>query len=183
MTLEARGRHSPRVGVLETVLRTELQSSGRALGVLNCWAVSPDYNSYIYFFNLIQLFSVIHIIFWIYLFIFFICISNFILFPHFPSTTTTPIPSLLPLPTNPPTTASLSWHSPTLGPITSPRASPLLDVPQVHSLLHMRLEPWVPPCVLFGWWFSPWELWSYWLVHIVVPPMELPTPSAPCVLS
>jgi hypothetical protein len=24
----------------------------------------------------------------------------------------------------------------------------------------MRLEPWVPPCVLFGWWFSPWELWG-----------------------
>jgi len=24
----------------------------------------------------------------------------------------------------------------------------------------MWLEPWVPPCVLFGWWFSPWELWK-----------------------
>jgi hypothetical protein len=24
----------------------------------------------------------------------------------------------------------------------------------------MRLEPWVPPCELFGWWFSPWELWG-----------------------
>jgi hypothetical protein len=22
----------------------------------------------------------------------------------------------------------------------------------------MQLEPWVPPCVIFGWWFSPWEL-------------------------
>ena len=68
-------------------------------------------------------------------------------------------------------------------PITRPKASPLLDVPQVHPLLHMRLEPWVPPCVLFGWWFSPWELWSYWLVYIFVPPMELQTASAPCVLS
>ena len=47
----------------------------------------------------------------------------------------------------------------------------------------MWLEPWVPPCVLFGWWFSPWELWSYWLVYIFVPPMELQTASAPCVLS
>jgi hypothetical protein len=27
-----------------------------------------------------------------------------------------------------------------------------------HPLLHMRLEPWLGPCVLFGWWFSPWEL-------------------------
>jgi hypothetical protein len=26
-------------------------------------------------------------------------------------------------------------------------------------------------------------LWRYWLVHIVVPPMGLQTPSAPCVLS
>ena len=25
----------------------------------------------------------------------------------------------------------------------------------------MWLKPWVPPCVLFGWWFSPWELWGY----------------------
>jgi hypothetical protein len=23
----------------------------------------------------------------------------------------------------------------------------------------MQLEPWVSPCVFFGWWFSPWELW------------------------
>ena len=22
--------------------------------------------------------------------------------------------------------------------------------------------------VFFDWWFSPWELWGYWLVHIVV---------------
>jgi hypothetical protein len=28
--------------------------------------------------------------------------------------------------------------------------------------------------VLGGWWFSPWELWGYWLVHIDVPPMGLP---------
>jgi hypothetical protein len=39
------------------------------------------------------------------------------------------------------------------------------------------------PCVVFGWWFSPWELWRYWLVHIVVPPRGLQTPSAPWVLS
>jgi len=39
----------------------------------------------------------------------------------------------------------------------------------------MQLEPWVPPCVLFGWWFSPWELWGFWLVDIVVLPMGLQT--------
>jgi hypothetical protein len=47
----------------------------------------------------------------------------------------------------------------------------------------MQLEPWVPPCVFFGWWFSPRELWGYWLVHIVVSPMGLQNPSAPWVLS
>jgi hypothetical protein len=43
----------------------------------------------------------------------------------------------------------------------------------------MQLEPWVSPYMLFGWWFSPWELLSYWLVHIVVPPVGLQTSSRP----
>jgi hypothetical protein len=47
----------------------------------------------------------------------------------------------------------------------------------------MKLEPWVPPCVILGWWFSPCELWVYWLVHIVVPSIGLRTASAPWVLS
>jgi hypothetical protein len=34
----------------------------------------------------------------------------------------------------------------------------------------------VPPCVLFGWWFSSWELWRIWLVDIVLP-MGFQTPS------
>jgi hypothetical protein len=29
---------------------------------------------------------------------------------------------------------------------------------QCHPLPHMRLEPWVPPCVFFGWWSSSQEL-------------------------
>ena len=35
-----------------------------------------------------------------------------------------------------------------------------------HPLLHIQLEPWVPPCVLFGWWFSLRELWGWsgWLI-------------------
>jgi hypothetical protein len=45
----------------------------------------------------------------------------------------------------------------------------------------MQLEPWVTPCVLFSWWFSPWELSGVWLVIIVLP-MGLQTPSAPSVL-
>jgi hypothetical protein len=61
--------------------------------------------------------------------------------------------------------------------------SPPFVVQHSHPLLHKQLEPWVSLCVLFGWWFSPWELWRYWLVHIVVPPMGLQAPSAPLVLS
>jgi hypothetical protein len=94
-----------------------------------------------------------------------------------------PIPFPHPLLTNPPTPVFLSWHSPTLGPFTRPRAFPLIDVPEDHPLLHIQLEPWVPLCVHFGWWFSPWELWRYWLVDIDVPLMGLQIPSAPWVLS
>jgi hypothetical protein len=48
----------------------------------------------------------------------------------------------------------------------------------------MQLEPWVPPWVLFGWWFSPWELWGTgWFKLLVLPPMGLQAPSASSVLS
>jgi hypothetical protein len=102
-----------------------------------------------------------------------------------PLKTPSPFPFPLPLLTNPPIPTSWPWHSPTLGHrvVTGPRASPTIDDQLGHPLLHIHLEPWVPPCVLFGWWFSPWELWGYWLVHIIVPPMELQTPSTPWVLS
>jgi hypothetical protein len=73
------------------------------------------------------------------------------------------------------------FHSSTLGhqAFTGPRTSPPIDDRLGHPLLYMQLEPWVPLCVVFGWWFSPWELSGYRLVHIVVPPMGLQTPSAP----
>jgi hypothetical protein len=35
----------------------------------------------------------------------------------------------------------------------------------------------------FLWWFSPRELWVYWLVHIAVPHIGLQIPLAPWVLS
>jgi hypothetical protein len=102
-----------------------------------------------------------------------------------------PLPHPLPLllwgcsPSHLPTPTSSPCYSPTLGhrAFTGPRASPPIDVWQGHPLLHMQLESWVPPCILFGWWFSPWELWGYWLVHIVVPSMGLQTPLALSVLS
>ena len=52
---------------------------------------------------------------------------------------------------------------------------PSFDPRQGHPLLHMHLGLWV----LFGWWFSSWELR---LVNIALP-MGLQTPSAPPVLA
>jgi hypothetical protein len=129
---------------------------------------------------------------WIYLFIsitflldiFFLYISNVILFPGFPFENVLFPPYPFPLLTNLPTPASWPWHSPILEhrTFTGPRSSPPIGDWPGHSLLHMQLEPWVPPGVFFGWWFSPRELWRYWLIHIVVPPMGLQTPAAPWVL-
>jgi hypothetical protein len=39
----------------------------------------------------------------------------------------------------------------------------------------------IPPCVLFDWWFGPWELRGVWLVDSVVFPKRLQTLSAPSV--
>jgi hypothetical protein len=71
--------------------------------------------------------------------------------------------------------------SPSLGHLSSfigPKTSPSIDW-QVHSLLHMQLEP----CVLLCWWLSPWGFWGVWLVDIVALPIELQNPSIPSILS
>jgi hypothetical protein len=119
----------------------------------------------------------------IYLDIFFIYISNAIPFPTIPSEyLLSPSPS--PCSPNHPL-SFLVLHFPILGHRTfsGPRASLLIVDRLGHPLQHIQLEPQVPPCVLFDWWFSSKELWQYWLVHTVVPPMGLQTPSAPWVLS
>jgi hypothetical protein len=114
---------------------------------------------------------------------YFIYISNVIPVPDPPPKKThpPPIPSPLPLVNNLPTPASCPCHSLVLEhrAFTGPKASPTIDVWLSQPLLHMELEPWFLPCVIFGWWHSPWKLWGYLLVHIVVPPMGLQTPSAP----
>ena len=94
-------------------------------------------------------------------------------------------PLSLPPPPQPTHSSSWPWHIPILGHRTfkGPRASPPIDDRLGNPLLQMQLEPWIPPCVFFDWWFSPRELWCYWLVHIVVPPRGLKTPSASWVLS
>jgi hypothetical protein len=104
--------------------------------------------------------------------IFSIYISNVIPFPGFPSKTSLSYPSSPCSPIYP-----LPLFSPKLGHQTfsGPKTSPPIDVQQGNPLLHMQLESWVPPCVLFCWLFSPWELWEYWLVHIFVPPIGLQT--------
>jgi hypothetical protein len=66
--------------------------------------------------------------------------------------------SIPPAPAHQPTHSHLlTLAFPILGhrALTGSRASPLIGVQQGHPLLHMQLESWVPPCVLFGWWFSP----------------------------
>jgi hypothetical protein len=91
-------------------------------------------------------------------------------------------PSPAPQPTH---SHSQSWHSPILGHRTfiGPRASLPIDDQLGHPQLYIQLEPHVPPCVFFDWWYSSKELSGYWLVHIDVPSMGLQTPSAPWVLS
>ena len=97
--------------------------------------------------------------------ILFIYISNVISFHGFPLETPY---SILPLPasmrvlphpsTHPPTPTSPPWHCPILRhrqALPGTRATPPTDVQQGHPLPHMWLGPWVPPCVLFGWWSSP----------------------------
>jgi hypothetical protein len=100
----------------------------------------------------------------------------------------THIPSSLPLlrwgcsSTHPPTPNSpplipLHWNI--YGAFIGPRTSPPIDTWQGHPLLNMQLKP----CVFLGWWLSPWELWGFWLVDIVLLSMGLQTPSSPSVLS
>jgi hypothetical protein len=117
-------------------------------------------------------------LFFFFLDILFIYISNVILFPRFPSGIPYPI---LPLPasmrvvpypaTHFPIPVSLPWHSATLGHwfSTGPRASPPIDTIHDHVLLHMWLEPWIQPCIHVGWRLSPWEHLGVWLVDIFLP--------------
>jgi hypothetical protein len=95
--------------------------------------------------------------------IFLIYISNVVPLPGFPSKSPLSPPHSQCSPTHP-----LLLPGPSIPPIlrhrtfTGPRASLPTDDWLGHPLLHMQLEPWVPPCVFFGWWVSTRELWGYW---------------------
>jgi hypothetical protein len=118
--------------------------------------------------------------------ILFIYTSNVVL-PSWLPLCTPPIPSPLPLPLwgCSPTPPAHSYLTTLAFPFAG--ASSLHRTKGLHSywcqikqsLLHMQMEP----CILFGWWFSPGELWVVWLIDIVVLPMGLQTPSAPSVRS
>jgi hypothetical protein len=67
-------------------------------------------------------------------------------------------------------------------PSTRPRAFPSTDDRQGQPLLHMHLEPWIPPCVLLSWWFSFWELLEG-LVGWYCSSYGVVAPSAPSILA
>jgi hypothetical protein len=117
--------------------------------------------------------------------IFFIYISNVIPFPgflsgkplsHSPSPcfydcVPTPTHQLLPHHSGIP----LQWVSE-----PSQEQGPLLPLMSDKAILYyiFSWSTWLPPCVLFGLWFSPWELWvSGWLI------LFFQNPLAPSILS
>jgi hypothetical protein len=111
--------------------------------------------------------------------IFFIYISNVIPIPSFSSENTL---SLRPPPAQQPThSLFLALAVPYTGTYylhrTKDLSSHWWQTRPSSARAWVQLEPWVPPCVFFGWWFSPRELWRYRLDHIVVPPNGLQTPS------
>jgi hypothetical protein len=103
-------------------------------------------------------------------YVLFIFLITYFLHLHFRSYSESPLylpPALL---TNPTSPASWPWHSPVLGHMifAKPRASSATDGQLGHPLLHMQLET---------------QFWGVLLVHIVNPPIGLPTPLAPWVFS
>jgi hypothetical protein len=105
-------------------------------------------------------------------FIFYFFIRYF-LYLYFKCYTLSLFPFQPPHPTQPPPPAHQSTHScflvlafPYTGvsSVTGLRASLPIDVRQGHPLLHVRLEPWVPPCV-------PHQLWlvvSFFMLLILM---------------
>jgi hypothetical protein len=116
-------------------------------------------------------------------YIFFISISNVFPFPGLPLGSPLPYPlspasmRVLPYPPThsclPALAFSYSGASNTLRPL----------LPLMFNKVNMWPAPWVPLCVFFGWWSSPWKLWGSGLFDTVTPSMGLQTPSAPSVPS
>ena len=116
--------------------------------------------------------------------ILFLYISNVINFPDYhPPENPYPTPLLLLYGyshTHPPTPASPNCLHCSIK-LSGDQGSLLSLMPHKTILCYnMQLEPWVPSCVLLGWWFRSWELW---LVDIVVLSMGYQTHSTLSVIS
>jgi len=112
-------------------------------------------------------------------------LSSFPISPPETSYTIPPPPTSMRMLPNPPT-HSLSSPCPGIPLYWGIKPSQDQELlPLMPNKLYVQLEPGVTPCVLFGWWFSPWELWwgrVVWLVNIVALPMGLQTTSGPSIL-
>ena len=92
------------------------------------------------------------------LMILFVYNSNDNPLPSFPSTHSPSHPPVLFASTH--SRFTLLWYQTTVGhqASTGPRASSPTDARWSHPLLHIELEPWISPCILFGRWIRPWML-------------------------
>ena len=114
-------------------------------GTLTHWAISPARLS---FFN------------WIFSLFTFLMLSPLQVFPTETPLLFPPPPASMRVIPYPPTVPSspgipLHWG---IGNPLGPRAAPPTDAQQGHPLPYIQPEPWIPSCVLFGWWSSPPEL-------------------------
>jgi hypothetical protein len=97
----------------------------------------------------------------------------FILFCYFPSQFS---PHKPPSPPTHPACMRVLPYPPTHSCLTTPSSLLPWGIQPSHDQgfhLPLMLNIHVEPYVLFGWWFSSWELWGVWLVDIAAIPMGL----------
>lgn len=97
----------------------------------------------------------------------------FILFCYFPSQFS---PHKPPSPPTHPACMRVLPYPPTHSCLTTPSTPLPWGIQPSHDQgfhLPLMLNIHVEPYVLFGWWFSSWELWGVWLVDIAAIPMGL----------
>jgi hypothetical protein len=106
---------------------------------------------------------------------------------HFLVTPIPHLPSPLPFAYMRVLSPSLSQPTPLASPYPGASNLPRTKVPppivvrQGYPLLHMYLEPWIPPCTLLGWWSRIWENCMVRQAYVVLP-MGMQSPSTPPVL-
>jgi hypothetical protein len=116
--------------------------------------------------------------------ILFIYISNIFLFPGllFRNPLSHPLSASMSVLSHPPIHSSLPTPGiPLHRGIEHPQAQESLLPLMSNKAILCHIQG--PPCVLFGWWSSPWELQGLWLVDTVAPSMGLQDPSPPLIPS